>query len=137
MVGQIFEASRNYSFFLYLTGTVLVDLSAEDILTNNITEVLQRVKGCWRIYVVKCFWHCRLKRASELQELLTTLNSEKTQGFSLSFSGLHNKLVRETLPGIIRLENLNSLDLSTNLLDFVSTPIRTTATNQVVKASLV
>ena len=81
---------------------------------------------------MKCFWHCRLKRASELQELLTTLNSKKTLGFSLSFSGLHNKLVRETLPGVIRLENLTSLDLSTNLLDFVSTPSHTTSTVQVV-----
>ena len=101
-------------------GSLLVDVSAEDIVSNNIMEVLQRGKGHWRIYVVKCYWHCRLKKASELQELLTTLNPQQTLGFSLSFSGLHNKLVRETLPGVIRLENLSSLDLSTNLLDFVS-----------------
>ena len=112
---------------------MLVDLSAEDIVTSNIMEILQRNKSPWRIYAVKCFWHCRLKKASELQELLTTLNSKKTLGFSLSFSGLHNKLVRETLPGIIRLENLTSLDLSTNLLDFVSNPNRNLSTVQVMK----
>ena len=83
------------------------------------------------MYVVKCFWHSRLKKANELQELLTTLNHRETSGVSLSFSGLHNKLVRETLPGIIRLENLTSLDLSTNLLDFVSHPNRKVSTVQV------
>ena len=98
----------------------MVDLSAEDIVSNNIIEVLQRSKGHWRIYVVKCYWNSRFKKASELQELLTTLNSEQTLGFSLSFSGLNYKLVREILPGVIRLENLSSLDLSTNQLVFVS-----------------
>ena len=110
----------------------MTDLSAEDIVTGNIMEILQRNKGPWKIQVVKCYWHCRLKKSSELQELLTTLNSGRTLGFSLSFSGLHNKLVRETLPGIIRLENLTSLDLSTNLLDFVSHPNRNLATVQVI-----
>ena len=109
---------------------VLVDLSAEDIVANNVMEVLQCAKGAWRVHIVKCFWHCRLKKSNELQEILTTLNSEKTFGFSLSFSGLHNKLVRETLPGIIRLENLTSLDLSTNLLDFASPTNRVTPTVQ-------
>ena len=118
---------ENYNLIKYVAnpslsylGTALIDISAEDIVANNIIEVLQRNKGQLRIYVSKCFWHCRIKRTNELQELLTTLHSEKTLGLSLSFSGLHNKLVRETLPGIIRLENLTSLDLSTNLLDFVS-----------------
>ena len=114
----------------------MTDLSAEDIVTGNIMEILQRSKGPWKIQVVKCYWHCRLKKSSELQELLTTLNSGRTLGFSLSFSGLHNKLVRETLPGIIRLENLTSLDLSTNLLDFVSHPNRNLATVQVIANEL-
>ena len=122
-------------FYSYL-GTVLIDLSAEDIVTCNIIEVLQRIKGQLRIYVSKCFWHSRLKKTNELQELLTTLHSKQTLGLSLSFSGLHNKLVRETLPGIIRLENLTSLDLSTNLLDFVSPLTRTTSTLPAVKQVL-
>ena len=114
----------------------MIDLSAEDIVTHSVIEVLQRVKSPLRIYVSKCFWHQRLKTTNDLQQLLTTLHSEKTLGLSLSFSGLHNKLVRETLPGIIRLENLTSLDLSTNLLDFVTPLNRSTSCLQPVKQVL-